>query len=97
MADQEVTNAELGRRIDAFSKSVHEDLAELRQQLTQYVLREVYQAEKRASDDRIAGLQKRLDDAEERRRADRRWLIGTVTLPIAFVVADIAMKLGGAG
>lgn len=60
--NHEVTNAELGRRLEALAKEVHADLGEILRRMDAYVLREVYAADQRRREDQIQALDKRLDD-----------------------------------
>ena len=94
MAD-DVTNAELARRLDSFARDVRDDLADLVRRLDQYVLQAVYNAEKTALTGQMQTLTQQVKENEDRRRADRRWVVSAIVLPVAFVVADIALKIGG--
>lgn len=68
-AGDEVSNAELARRLDSFSREVHTDLAELIRRLDAYVLREVYAADQRRREDQIVALEKQISDERALREA----------------------------
>ncbi|SCL43142.1 hypothetical protein GA0074692_6782 [Micromonospora pallida] len=75
----EITNAELARRLDSMRRDVHDDLTAIHRRLDSYVLREVYQAEQKGQETRmlvmereLAGLRTAIDAAEEKRAADRK-------------------------
>lgn len=89
MLPEEITNAELARRLESFALDVRGDLAEITRRLDLYVLREVYAAEQKAIDNRILSLESRWRDADDQRRSDRRWLIAGVILPLMSLLAMV--------
>lgn len=88
-ADHEITNRELARRLESFALDVRSDLAEITRRLDLYVLREVYAAEQKSVDTRIANLENRWREADDQRRSDRRWLIAGVVLPLMSLLAMV--------
>lgn len=66
-SNHEVTNAELGRRLDSLAKEVHADLGEILRRMESYVLREVYQSDQRRREDQIQALFRSLDDERKLR------------------------------
>ena len=97
MAGDDITNAELARRLDQFGRDVREDLADLSRRMDAYVLREVYQAERLAMETRITVLEGRVRDGEEQRRGMTRWLISAVVIPAVALVVTIILNLQGPG
>lgn len=96
MAD-DITNAELARRLESFRRDVHDDLADIGRRMDSYVLREVYQAERSAMETRIGVLEARIKDGEDQRRTQSRWLLGTIAMPIVTLIVTIILNLRGPG
>ena len=96
MAD-DITNAELARRLEQFRRDVHEDLADIGRRMDAYVLREVYQAERLAMETRITVLEGRVRDGEEQRRGMTRWLISAVVIPTVVLIVTVFLNLRGPG
>ena len=94
MAD-EVSNAELARRLDDFRRNVHDDLSDISRRLDQYLLQAVYHAEMQGRDARVAALEQRVKDGEEQRRQLARWLIGAIVVPAVVLLAQIVLALQG--
>ncbi|MEU8329810.1 hypothetical protein [Micromonospora sp. NPDC048839] len=95
MSGDDITNAELARRLDAFRRDVHDDLSDISRRMDAYVLREVYQAERLADQTRIGVLERRVDQGDEQRRAQSRWLISAVIIPTVALVATVVLNLMG--
>lgn len=91
----EVTNAELARRLDDFRRNVHDDLGDISRRLDQYVLQAVYNAEMLGRDARVAALEQRVKDGEEQRRQLARWLIGAIVVPAVVLLAQVVLALQG--
>lgn len=91
----DVSNAELARRLDSFQRDTHADFTEVFRRLDQYVLREVYAAERGRQEDRIAALEQRVRDGEEQRRTYLRWVISAILIPIVVLVVQVALTLRG--
>lgn len=89
MTNEEMTIAELARRLDNVALDVRADLAEITRRLDLYVLREVYAAEQKSIDSRISNLELRWREADDQRRSDRRWLIAGVILPLMSLLAMV--------
>jgi ribosomal protein S28E/S33 len=87
----EVTNAELARRLER----VHDDISGISHRLDQYVLREVYRAEMEGRDTRLGALEQRVREGEDQRRALVRWVIGAVVVPTVVLLAQIVLALRG--
>jgi hypothetical protein len=87
----EITNAELGRRLDR----VHDDLGDIKHQLAQYVLQAVYQAEMAARDRRIDALEGSVKATEEQRRTLVRWVVASIVMPTVVLLAQIVLALQG--
>lgn len=87
--DENITNAEIVRRLETFALDVRGDLAEITRRLDLYVLREVYAAEQKSIETRIYSLELRWREADEQRRSDRRWLIAGVVLPLMSLLAMV--------
>ena len=96
MAD-DITNAELARRLDQMRRDVHDDLTDISRRLDAYVLREVYQAERLATETRISVLEGRVRDGEEQRRGMTRWLISAVVIPTVALIVTVILNLQGPG
>lgn len=94
MAD-EITNAELARRLDDFRSNIHDDLSDIKRQLAQYVLEAVYRAEMAGRDRRMDALEQRVKDGEEQRRTLVRWLIGAIVVPAVVLLVQIILALQG--
>lgn len=95
MPGDDITNAELARRLDAFRRDVHDDLAEIGRRMDSYVLREVYAAERLADQGRIGVLESRVKDGEDQRRTLTRWLITSVVFPSVLLIVTIYFNLRG--
>jgi hypothetical protein len=93
----DITNAELARRLESFRRDVHDDLADIGRRMDSYVLREVYQAERSAMETRIGVLEARIKDGEDQRRTQSRWLLGTIAMPIVTLIVTIILNLRGPG
>ena len=100
----EVTNAELARRLDALSRDMTADMAEIKSKLDAYVLREVYQADQRRREDQISTLTAQLatERAErvselERLRTNIRWWWTAVVVPIGAMIVNILLQSRGGG
>ncbi|MCW6003846.1 hypothetical protein K1W54_04515 [Micromonospora sp. CPCC 205371] len=98
MAD-EVSNAELARRLGDFATDVRGDFAEVFRRLDSYVLREVYHAEKAATEVRLAALEVKIGEerqarvlAEERQRAAVRWWWSAVLIPTIALITSIVLQ-----
>lgn len=87
----EVTNAELARRLDGFSRDVHNDLAEIMRRMDSYVLREVYASDQQRREDQVQTVNREL----ERMRGQVRWLWSAVVMPVAALVISVLMQAGG--
>ena len=94
MAD-DITNAELARRLDEMRRDVREDLADISRRQDTLVPREVYQSDKTGLDARITLLETRLRDSEDQRRGMTRWLISAVVLPAVALIVTIVLNLQG--
>lgn len=88
-ADENITNAELARRLETVALDVRSDLAEITRRLDLYVLREVYAAEQKSIEARIYNLESRWREADDQRRSDRRWLVAGVILPLMSLLAMV--------
>lgn len=91
----EITNAELARRLESVHHELHDDLADIKHQLAQYVLQAVYHAEMRDRDRRVDALEQRVKDGEDQRRQLARWLIGAIVVPAVVLLAQIVLALQG--
>jgi hypothetical protein len=91
MAD-EPGNGELARKIEDFRRDVRDDFQAITSQLTQFVLREVYLADKRALEDRLARMERESENARSAARAAIYACIGTI---IAAIVVGVLVKGGG--
>ena len=95
MPADEITNAELARRLDDFRRDIREDLAEIKLRQDQYVLREVYHADQRALLAKVDGLDRRQDATEEQARTARRWLVSAIVMPAIVLVVQVILALRG--
>lgn len=91
----DVTNAELARRLEHFHRDLHGDLQEVKQQLAQYVLQAVYNAEMAGRDKAFAALEARVKEAEDQRRTLLRWAIGAIVVPVVMLIVQIALAVRG--
>lgn len=94
MAD-EVSNAELARRLGQLADDVRGDFAEVFRRMDSYVLREVYAAEKDGRDRRIDALEQKVREAEDQRRALVRWVVGAILVPAVVLVVQVVLALQG--
>ncbi|WP_330438827.1 hypothetical protein OHB44_28050 [Micromonospora sp. NBC_00821] len=95
MPGDDITNAELARRLDSMRRDFHDDFAEISRRMDSYVLREVYAAERLAMETRVGVLEARVKDGEEQRRTLTRWLISAVVFPCAALIVTIYFNLQG--
>jgi hypothetical protein len=91
----EVTNAELARRLDDFGRIVHKDLSEISRRLDQYVLEAVYRAEMGGRDRRLDELERKIKEAEEQRRTLMRWVVSAVVVPAVVLLVQVILALQG--
>lgn len=91
----DVSNAELARRLDSFQRDVHADLGEIIRRMDSYVLREVYTEAKARQEDRLAALEQRVKDGEEQRRQHLRWLVGAIVVPTVVLVVQLVLAIQG--
>lgn len=92
---EEVTNAELARRLDYLRGDVREDLKAIKEQLSHLVPREVYDAQRAETERRVGTLELAEKARVEQRRADVRWLIAAVALPIFVLIVNILLSVKG--
>lgn len=87
---------ELGRKIEDFRRDVRDDFAAMSQQLSQFVLREVYNTDKTAQEKRIERIEREL---ETQRNAARTALYAAIGSILATIVGGVflAMLLKGGG
>lgn len=108
-AVDEPSNAEVMRRLDDISQSFKEDFAEIREGLKLYLPREVYEARHTAlqthwqtqhvaHEAKIKELQDKQAASEDQRRADRKWVVTVIVVPVALFVAQLflSMNIGAA-
>ncbi|GAA2298241.1 hypothetical protein GCM10010402_66040 [Actinomadura luteofluorescens] len=91
MAD-EPGNGELARQIADFRRDVRDDFATVTSQLTQFVLREVYQSDKAALEARLARMER---ESEAARSAARNALYACLGTIVAAIVVAVLVKGGG--
>lgn len=100
----EPSNAEVMRRLDDISQSFKEDFAEIREGLKLYLPREVYEArhtalqthwqtQQVATDTKVKELEQRAAANDEARRADRKWVVGVIVIPVALFVAQLILSM----
>jgi hypothetical protein len=93
----EPTLGELGRRLDDRIKDVRDDITQLGRRIDDKVDARVYQIQHDALNARITAVEaQRVQDAN-RIAATRRWLIGTVIVPIVAVLLAYLLTMGGKG
>lgn len=92
----------LARELAQFREDMHTDLADLKAELGRLLPREVYDLKHQQLLDRNQQLSARIDAVEQarrddakQRRADRRWLIGAVVIPMVVLVVQIIVSLRG--
>jgi len=95
VAGDEITNAELARRLDDFRRDIRDDLAEIKNRQDQYVLREVYAADQRALNAKVDTLDRRQDATEEQSRTARRWIVTAIVVPAIVLVVQVILALRG--
>lgn len=91
MAD-EPGNGELARKIEDFRRDVRDDFQAITNQLTQFVLREVYTSDKRALEERLARMER---ESEAARSAARNALYACLGTIVAAIVVAVLVKGGG--
>ena len=91
MAD-EPGNGELARKIEDFRRDVRDDFQAITNQLNQFVLREVYLADKRALEERLARMER---ESEAARAAARNALYACLGTIVAAIVVAVLVKGGG--
>jgi len=94
MAD-EITNAEVGRRLDNLDRHVRDEFGDLSRQLDRFVLREVYQAERESRDARLSALEQAQREEADQRKALARWVISAVIIPIAVLAVTVVLNVMG--
>lgn len=93
MVVDDVTNAELARRLDRFAADIHADLADVQRRLDAYVLREVHDAQQARQDDRMTRIERGMEDL----RSFARWLIGGPVLAAVAVAVQLYLAFRGGG
>jgi hypothetical protein len=91
----EPTMWELKRAIESGYRELSGDIAQLNQQLSMYVLREVYDAHRVADLERITRLEKQVVDQREQTRRAMWTAISSFLAPIAVAVVLAFMLRGG--
>lgn len=95
--NDEVTNAELARRFDAFATDIRSDLTEISRRLDLYVLREVYAAEQKTAEIRLSAMEARMKETDEQRRVERRWFWSAIVIPLGTLVVTVILNLQSGG
>lgn len=106
--DTDISNAELARRLDDFASGIREDFAEVRDAFKLYLPREVYEARHAALKTQLERehqgltadvdeLKRRAAEGENQRRADRKWVVGVIVIPIALFIAQLLISMNGGG
>lgn len=85
-------NGELARKIEDFRRDVRDDFQAITNQLNQFVLREVYLADKRALEDRLARMER---ESESARSAARTAIYACIATIVAAIVVAVLVKGGG--
>lgn len=86
------------REVAQMRADLREDIAELRAALERAVPREIYDLKHEALRQEVEALKRAREQDAEQRRADRRWLIGVVAVPVIIALVQIIIQLrGGAG
>lgn len=81
---------ELTRKIEDFRRDVRDDFQQISTQLAQYVLREVYLADKAATEARLARLEK---EGEAQRSAVRNALLGAAASILASIIVAVVVAV----
>jgi hypothetical protein len=89
--DEQISNAELGRRIEHMGGELHDDLARIEKLTSQLLPREVYEAQRVAADQRVDALAARVAALESR----GRWLLAGIIMPIIVVVLNWLLTAKG--
>lgn len=85
---------ELARKIEDFRRDVRDDFAQIGNQLAQFVLREVYLADKAALEARLARMER---EQEASRSAVRNAVFGAIGSIVATIVVGIIMAVAVKG
>jgi hypothetical protein len=88
---------ELGRKIEDFRRDVRDDFATMSQQLSQFVLREVYKTDKDANELRLARLEREQENARNAARTALWAAIGSILATIIGGVILATILKGGGG
>ena len=81
---------ELSRKIEDFRRDVRDDFAQMSAQLNQFVLREVYLADKTALEARLARMER---ESENARNAARTAVFACIATIIGTIVAGVFMAV----
>lgn len=103
-AVEEPSNAEVMRRLDDMAQAFKEDLAEIREAWKLYLPREVYEARHTAlqthwetrhatQETKIQELEHKQAASEDQRRADRKWVVTVIVVPVALFVAQLFLSM----
>lgn len=103
MADEQPTNGELGRLIEAMRADMREDMGALHQRLDKAVPLDVYTIEKQAAAEKMAAVNDRVTAVEQQREKDservvqtRRWMIGVVITVLIGLLPYLGALVSGA-
>lgn len=95
MAEEEITNGELRRTMLAMREEMREGFATVNRRLDNRVSKELYTTERDALVARVAGVERTMEQDENKVTATRRWMIGLfVAVMIALLPYTGAVPVG---
>lgn len=88
-----MTDEAIGREIRQLRADLKEDFTEIKSQINGLLPREVYSAKHEALQERVRTVELKVQLAEERQTATRRWLISAVVLPLVSMAVMILLAV----
>ena len=92
----EPTLGEVVRRLDSVRQDLKEDINQLGKRMDSKVDQQVYDLRHAALEARVTAVERRAVEGEARIVATRRWIIGTIIIPVVGIALPlIVLWMGG--
>lgn len=85
------------REIQQLREDIKDDFVQMRAEIARKADAELTQERHRGTDRRITVLEAAREHDEERKRADRRWVIAAIVIPVAIALVQLLASLRGGG
>lgn len=95
MVAEDISIGELSRQIDLMRAEIRDDFAEQRRRQDEFVLKAVYDTEIGALKQRVTDVETEHRRSEESRRAQLKWLVTAIIVPVVTLVTTVVLALRG--